>query len=120
HTRNYAPVIAAVEASRGDRTIADRGRSGDQGLMPSWATMGHSSSCSGEKASIAGKDPSTGKIELDVEVPDIEGSHQFHISPGAEPIAVTRSRQSAVGDGQVTSDHRYQPVYAAATACLDP
>ncbi|KAF4684701.1 hypothetical protein FOZ60_007388 [Perkinsus olseni] len=60
HTRNYAPVIAAVEASRGDRTIADRGRSsGDQGLMPSWATMGHSSSCSGEKASIAGKDPST-------------------------------------------------------------
>ncbi|KAF4666416.1 hypothetical protein FOZ61_009791 [Perkinsus olseni] len=60
HTRNYAPVIAAVEASRGDRTIAGCGRSsGDQGLMPSWATMGHSSSCSDEKGSTAGEDPST-------------------------------------------------------------
>ncbi|KAF4718597.1 hypothetical protein FOZ62_006171, partial [Perkinsus olseni] len=59
HTRNYAPVIATVEASRGDRTIAERGRSGEQGLMPSRATMGHSSSCSDKKASTAGKDPST-------------------------------------------------------------
>ncbi|KAF4672266.1 hypothetical protein FOL46_009257 [Perkinsus olseni] len=62
HTRNYAPVIAAVEASRGDRTIAGCGRSGDQGLMPSWATMGHSSSCSDEKGSTAGEDPSTVSI----------------------------------------------------------
>ncbi|KAF4707306.1 hypothetical protein FOZ62_027257 [Perkinsus olseni] len=63
HTRNYAPVIAAVEASRGDRTIADRGlSSGDQGLMPSRATMGHSLSFSGEKGSTAGKDPSTVSI----------------------------------------------------------